>query len=287
MVGRESNPSGIGFSFPRIYLENRFVYVVLSSRAGGMIIGVDLNPCKESKIEHSSYDMYRENRCVAPHLDVEEMAGELTRTLTLVRSGRVRELPNFRLVPDQLLHLRHVALSGEDDPTLAPEFPEALLAVIHVRALGDFPFFKLVLITAGRGLHRPGLRRCLRLLTKADEVWINLDGGTQAYINEINRADFPLEKLLANILLLGRERQVAIRSRFLALNGEGPAVEEIEQYCQRLLDLKNAGAPISLVQIYSADRPDVVRGFGHLPLKALSQIAKSVRQTTGLRAEVS
>jgi hypothetical protein len=33
-----------------------------------------------------------------------------------------------------------------------------------------------------------------------------------------------------------------------AIHGEGPALEEIEQYAQRLLELKNAGAEISLVR---------------------------------------
>jgi hypothetical protein len=53
-----------------------------------------------------------------------------------------------------------------------------------------------------------------------------------------------------------------------------------------LKELKAGGAQISLVQIYSAARPGVNSEWGHLPLRVLSQIAQTVRQTTGLRAEV-
>jgi len=58
------------------------------------------------------------------------------------------------------------------------------------------------------------------------------------------------------------------------------------QYARRLLELKNQGAQISLVQIYSATRPSPNSESGHLPLKVLSRIAQSVRQTSGLPAEV-
>ena len=95
-----------------------------------------------------------------------------------------------------------------------------------------------------------------------------------------------LEKVLTNILSLARQRPVVIQSLFPAINGEEPSLEEIEQYAQRLKELKADGAQISLVQIYSAARPMSHAECGHLPLKTLSHIAQIVRQTTGLKAEV-
>jgi hypothetical protein len=59
-----------------------------------------------------------------------------------------------------------------------------------------------------------------------------------------------------------------------------------KQYALRLKELKEAGAEISLVQIYSATRPMARTGCSHLPLKSLSQIAKMVRRVAGLRAEI-
>jgi wyosine [tRNA(Phe)-imidazoG37] synthetase (radical SAM superfamily) len=203
-----------------------------------------------------------------------------------VRGGRLRERPWCRSLPDELLQLRHVALSGDGEPTLSPKFAEALQAVVHIRALGTFPFFKLVLLTNGTGLDLPHVQKGLRYFTHTDEVWAKLDGGTQTYLNRVNRADVPLEKILSNILMLGRQRPVVIQSLFPSINGEEPPLEEIEQYAFRLRELKNAGAEISLVQIYSATRPTLNSESGHLSLKALSRIAQTVRQVTGLKAEV-
>jgi hypothetical protein len=54
----------------------------------------------------------------------------------------------------------------------------------------------------------------------------------------------------------------------------------------RLKELKEAGARIPLVQIYSATRPTPHSECGHLPLRTLSDIARRVREGSGLRAEV-
>jgi len=213
------------------------------------------------------------------------MAAELKKTLGVVQAGRLRERPWYHSLPDELLQLRHVALSGDGEPTLSPRFSEALQAAVHVRALSGFPF-KIVVLTNGTGLDLPRVQDGLRHLTRSDEVWAKLDGGTQAYVNKVNRSDVPLEKVLSNILALGRQRPVVIQSLFPAIREEGPPLEEIEQYARRLLELKLAGADISLVQIYSATRPSASSDCSHLPLKALSRIAHTVRQTTGLNAEV-
>ena len=274
------------FGAPRDFLDNRFVYCVVSPRARGLSVGVNMNPDKNCNFRCIYCEVQRNGHPLQQELEVEAMAMELKQTLGFVRAGRLRERPWYRALPDELLQLRHVALSGDGEPTLSPRFAEALEAVVHVRALCGFPFFKLVLITNSTGLDLPHVQQGLKYFTRSDEIWAKLDGGTQAYVNKVNRSDVPLEKILSNILMMGRQRPVIIQSLFPAINDEEPPLEEIEQFARRLLELKNAGADISLVQIYSATRPTANSEYGHLPLKVLSRIAQTVRQTTGLRAEV-
>ena len=274
------------FGSARDFLDNRFVCAVVSARARGLSVGINMCPDKNCNFQCVYCEVHRNGEPPEGPLDVEAMAAELKKTLAFVRGGRLRERPWYHTLPDELLQLRHVALSGDGEPTLAPWFAEALQAVVHVRALSGFPFFKLVLLTNATGLDLPQVQQGLKHLTRNDEVWAKLDSGTQAYVNKVNRSAVPLEKILSNILLLARQRPVIIQSLFPAINGEEPPLEEIEAYSQRLLDLKNAGAQISLVQIYSGTRPSPNSQSGHLPLKVLSRIAQTVRQTTGLTAEV-
>jgi wyosine [tRNA(Phe)-imidazoG37] synthetase (radical SAM superfamily) len=283
--GRANGGPETAFGSPRDFLDNRFVYAVVSPRARGLSVGINMNPDKLCNFRCVYCEVHRNGTTGEP-LDVPAMAAELRQTLAFVRSGRLRERPWYRTLPDELLQLRHVALSGDGEPTLSPRFAEALEAVVHVRALSGLPFFKLVLLTNATGLDLPHVQQGLKFFTRSDEVWAKLDGGTQAYVNRVNRSEVPLEKILSNILMLGRQRPVVIQSLFPALGEEEPPLEEIEQYTQRLLELKNSGAQISLVQIYSATRPSANSEFGHLPLRVLSRIAQTVRQATGLPAEV-
>ena len=276
----------IAFDRPRDFLNNRFVYAVISPRARGLTLGVNMNPDKRCNFDCLYCEVDRSTLPEPSALHVDVMATELQRTLAHILQGRLREHPQYQSLPDELLQLRHVALSGDGEPTLSARFGEALQAVVHVRALSGYPFFKLVLLTNATGLDLPQVQQGLKHLTRSDEVWAKLDGGTQAYVNKVNRSAVPLEKILSNILLLARQRPVVIQSLFPAINGEEPPLEEIEAYSRRLLDLKNAGAQISLVQIYSATRPSPNSESGHLPLKVLSRIAQTVRQTSGLTAEV-
>jgi len=283
---RTSSYQETAFGCPRDFLDNRFVYAVVSARARGLSVGVNMSPDKHCNFKCVYCEVHRNEGPYETPLDVEVMAAELKKTLIYVRSGRLRERPWYHALPDELLQLRHVALSGDGEPTLSPRFAEALRAAVHVRAMSGLPFFKLVLLTNATGLDLPQVQQGLKHFTRSDEVWAKLDGGTQAYVNKVNRPSEPLEKILSNILMLSRQRPVIIQSLFPAINGEEPPLEEIEQYAKRLLELKNAGAQIPLVQIYSATRPSPNSESGHLPLKVLSRIAQVVRQTAGLAAEV-
>jgi len=274
------------FGSPRDFLNNRFVYAVISARAHGLSLGVNMNPDRLCSFDCVYCEVDRRPPPREAKLEVDAMAAELHKTLAFVLAGKLRERPWHSALSDELLTLRHVALSGDGEPTLAPDFAEAVESIVHIRALGEFPFFKIVLITNTTGLDRPQVQAGLKHFTKSDEIWAKLDGGTQAYFNRVDRSNVSLEKVLSNILLVARQRPVIIQSLFTAINGEEPALSEIQEYAQRLKDLKSAGADIPLVQIYSATRPTFHAECGHLPLKTLSHIAHTVRSVSGLKAEV-
>jgi len=270
----------------REFFNRRFVYCVISQRAGGLSIGINMNPdqycnfaCVYCEIDRSA------KRHVPPHVDLEVMARELQQTLDLVKSRSMRAL-GYQGVPDELLELKEVALSGDGEPTLSPDFSRIVERVVQLRAAELFPFFKIVLITNCSGLHLPDVQAGLAAFTARDEVWAKLDAGTQGYMDLVNRSGVNLEFVSNNILDLARRRPVIIQSLFTQVDGLGPAEEEVEQFARRLRQLKEAGAQIPLVQIYSAHRPSMDSCVAHLPLKILSSIARRVREVSGLKTEV-
>lgn len=280
----ESPTCEVGFGYPRDFLTNQFVYLVISPRAKGLSIGVNLTPVAKCNLNCVYCEVDRHHDRHSSGLDPDRMVMELRETLELAEGGWLRQWPKYGKLPAELLKVRHVALSGDGEPTLSDHFVEATRAVVQLRRSGR-PF-KIVLVTNSTTLDQPQAQEGLELLSREDEVWAKLDGGTDEYLAQVNGSSASLVKILSNILQVARRRPVIIQSLFPTINGEEPLDSEIEAYAQRLKELKAAGADIPLVQIYSATRPMTRHGYGHLPLRALSQIAQTVRRVAGLRAEV-
>src|SRR6266705_1428426 len=101
------------FGCRRDRLENRFVYAVTSSRARGLSLGVNMNPDKFCNFDCVYCEVARSVKPAESLLDLNVMAAELRRTIADVSHGRLRERPHYQSLPDELLRLRHVALSGD------------------------------------------------------------------------------------------------------------------------------------------------------------------------------
>jgi len=124
------------------------------------------------------------------------------------------------------MQLREVALSGDGEPTLCPNFEQAIETVLRVRSQRA-DFFKIVLISNTAGLLLPEVQRGWRQLAREDEVWLKLEAGTQEYMERVNRpADLTLQNVMANILQIGRERPIVIQSLFPLLDAKSRAARK-------------------------------------------------------------
>jgi hypothetical protein len=94
---------------------------------------------------------------------------------------------------------------------------------------------------------------------------------------------------MTNILELGRQRPVVIQSLFPLLDDKEPWPEEIDEYLERLKELKEGGAKIPLVQLYSAlvfQGPELVQEIlNGLSRKISENKTKSLSAAVGSAAE--
>ena len=271
---------------PISVVRNRFVHVAVSPRARGLTVGINMNPDGRCNFDCVYCEV---DRRLPPHeagLDVPVMILELERILEMVLAGQLHALPGFQSLPEDLQKLRHVALTGDGEPTLCPHFTEVVKAIVHLRALGRFPFFGLVLISNASGLDHAVVEAGLKLFTPSDELWLKLDAGSAGRFERIARTSVPFTRIIDNILRFARTRPVVIQSLFPMLDGNEPTAAEVNDYVARIRELVAGGARISLVQIYSAMRSASHPDCRHLPLRSLSRIAHVVRDGTGLPVEV-
>jgi len=252
-------------------------------------IGVNLNPDQYCNFDCCYCEVQRQvaRKAIGPEaVNAQAVAAELTEALAQVNAGELFRHAPFAALSKENLRLAHVAISGDGEPTLCPNFSEAVECIVHLRAAGIAPYFKLALLTNGTAFDQPGVRAGLRLFTRSDEVWVKLDAGTQAGLERINRTAVPFEQILRNITELGCVRPIVIQSMFVEVDGVLPERSELLEYSRRLLQLKQSGVQISVVQVYSATRPHHTKMCRHLSLRVLSDVASAVHQMTGLRVEV-
>src|ERR1051325_842301 len=91
-----------GFGSPRDFLGNRFVYTCVCRRAHGLSVGINMNPDRLCNFDCVYCYVDRSKPAQESKLDVPVMVAELERTLEWVHSGRMRELPNYRNLPEEL-----------------------------------------------------------------------------------------------------------------------------------------------------------------------------------------
>jgi len=250
------------------------------------MIGVEMNPDQKCNFQCVYCYVERNPSKERRTFNLRAMSTELKDLLQRHRLHRFKELPIFSNVPEELLKLKGVALSGEGEPTLCARFSEVVEEIIHIRSSGQWAEFKIVLITNGTGLNLPAVQQGLRLLSLTDEIWVKLDVGTDQQMRNINHSPVPLDQIVNNIVELGQWRPVIIQSLFCSVNETEPSDEEINDYIQRLLEIRDRGAAIREVQVYSVVRPPSQTGCGRLSLNQLSLVARRIRSETGLSVEV-
>jgi wyosine [tRNA(Phe)-imidazoG37] synthetase (radical SAM superfamily) len=265
----------------RELMQNRYVYAVVSRRARGLSIGVNLNPDKVCNFDCPYCQVDRTMPGGPSAVEVPVLAAELARVLDLVAAGELWTVPPFDTVDPERRHVADIAFAGDGEPTTPREFPDAARAARDERDRRGFTF-PLRLITNATMFHRESVRRAL---ADFDELWCKLDVGTEAYFHLVDGTRLPFVRILDNLRLVARERPIVVQSLFLTFEGKGPDDAEIAAYVGRLRDLLADGGRIDRVQVYTVSRKPADPRVGFLPVARLEEIASLVR-ALGLPAEV-
>jgi wyosine [tRNA(Phe)-imidazoG37] synthetase (radical SAM superfamily) len=268
---------------PRSFEQNRYVYPVISRRAGGVSIGVNLNLDRVCNFDCIYCQVDRSEPGEKEFLDLDRLSAELDATADLVTSGELYELPKFSQTSPSLRRLNDIALSGDGEPTTYRNFDDVIAVCADVRRRHKLDDVKLVLIANASMFHRERVRRGLAMLDAANgEIWAKLDAGTEAYYKLVSRSSIPFARILENLLDAARVRPIVIQSLFMQIRGEPPPPAEQAAYCDRLSEIVAGGGRIKLVQVHTVARPPAEAWVAPLENAQVDDLADLVRNRTGL-----
>jgi wyosine [tRNA(Phe)-imidazoG37] synthetase (radical SAM superfamily) len=261
------------------------VYPVLSRRAGGLSLGINLNPDKVCNFDCIYCQVDRRDESETRFVETDRLLVELEAGLDLVLSGEIYKTEKFSSTPPELRRLNDIALSGDGEPTTYRNFDElvsSIAAAKHRRGLADV---KIVLITNASMFHRPHVARGLATLdANQGEIWAKLESGTEAYYRLVERTTIPFRQILDNIADAARVRPLVIQSLFMRIAGEPPPQAELEAFCDRLSEIVASGGQIKLVQVYTVARRPAESFVAPLADAEVDAIAALVAARTGLPA---
>ncbi|MFV8823636.1 radical SAM protein [Thauera sp. WH-2] len=263
-----------------------YVYPVLSRRAGGVSVGINLNPNNACNW-HCAYcqvpDLVRGK---APDIDLLLLEHELSGFLADLIHGDWME----RFVPEGSRVIRDIAFSGNGEPTSAEVFAEAVDRVLRVRdAFGlAADAVPVRLITNGSLLAQARVQDGVRRLgAGGGEVWFKVDAGTTAGIERINGVRLEPAAVARNLARCAELCPTWVQTCVFRWDGAAPEEAELDAY----LDvLAQAGiARLKGVLLYGVARPSRQPEAVHvarLSEAEIEQIAERIRQK-GLTVRVS
>lgn len=268
----------------RSYIDMTYVYPVVSRRARGVSVGINLNPNNACNWHCAYCQVPGLVRGAAPVIDEALLEREL--------EGFLHELIHGRFmaehVPEDARVIRDIAFSGNGEPTGCATFSRIVKRVVETRNVAGLGHVPIRLITNGSQVDKADVQAGLRQLAEAGgEVWFKLDAGTQADIARINGVSIRPESHARRLALCASLCPTWVQTCMFRWDGKVPSEDFVGSY---LTLLEQAGlASLKGVLLYGLARqsfqPEAIH-LQQLSADELETVAGRLRQK-GLAVAVS
>ncbi len=264
----------------------KYVYPVVSRRAGGLSVGINLNTNNACN--------WRCIYCQVPNLvrgaplpvSLPDLKFELTSFLQKILVGNYLS----EEIPEEMRRLNDIAFSGNGEPTSSPNFSDVVELVAQARSdLSVDASVKTVLITNGSLIHQKDVQHGIRQLkTITGEVWFKVDSVTKEGVARINDSPFSLRKTSSNLETVASLCDTWIQTCVFDFDGLPPSEHEQNSYLKFLRDVA-LNAKVRGVLLYGVARksyqPEAPR-ISRLDLSWLESFSKKILDL-GLAVKIS
>ncbi len=256
----------------------RYVYPVVSRRAGGISVGINLNPNNACNWRCIYCQVPELTRGTAPVIDLLQLQVELLDFLHELLHGEFMQ----QRVPEGMRRINDIALSGNGEPTSSAEFAAVIALIAKARnAVALSATVKTVLITNGSLMHRETVQHGLGELAKINgEVWFKLDRASAAGMLRINDTQASMDKVRAHLTTAMSLCPTWLQTCWFALDGESPSPQDEDDYLAFIAALLSDGQPLQGVLLYGLARPSLqaeAPRLSALPKENLEAFAQRIR----------
>ncbi len=252
----------------------KYIYSVISRRAGGLSIGINLNINNACNWQCIYCEIPNLTRGSPPPIELDVLENELRLFLHDIIHGDYME----RNVAIEDRHLKDIAFSGNGEPTSAAEFPQVILIVKKILQEYDLLHkIKIRLITNGSLMHEASVLKSIEMLEEINgEVWFKVDAATEETIKIINQVNLKPNQILERLLNTANICPTFVQTCIFMINGKSPDEKDIDAYIELINKAKKI---IKGVHLYGLARPSLqprAKDLGRISEEELKNIAKKL-----------
>ena len=235
-----------------------YVYPVVSRRAGGVSLGINLSPNNACNWQCVYCQVPDLKVGVSPRADIPLLKQELDSFLAqLVHSDYMQ-----KHVPEDCRTLQDIAFSGNGEPSTCPNFSDAVQVVVEVMDKYELAI-PLRLITNGSSVHKAGVQQGLkRMVAYQGEVWFKVDGIGEQRTQSINGVSIKPDWQLKQLQAVANVCSVKLQTCLLQAQSEDDKF--VEGYLAWLKQALAQGIKLEGVMLYGLARPSMQQGGDQL-----------------------
>ncbi|MFM7481589.1 MAG: radical SAM protein [Candidatus Methylopumilus sp.] len=252
----------------------KYIYSVISRRAGGLSIGINLNVNNACNWQCIYCEIPNLTRGSPPPIELDVLENELRLFLHDIIHGDYMQ----KNVAIEDRHLKDIAFSGNGEPTSAAEFPQVILIVKKI--LQEFDLLqkiKIRLITNGSLMHEASVLKSIEMLEEINgEVWFKVDAATEETIKTVNQVNLKPNQILERLLNTAKICPTFVQTCIFMINGKSPDDKDIDAYIELINKAKKI---IKGVHLYGLARPSLqprAGDLGRISEEELKNIAKKL-----------
>lgn len=259
----------------RRIFKSKYIYPVVSRRADGLSIGVNLNTNSACNWQCIYCEVPNLKRGKPEPIDLTLLKEELIYWLNQVIN---KDFLDKHTEPGTLL--RDIAFSGNGEPTAAKEFGAAVKIVME--QIHSFQLESTVtvrLITNGSYLDHSSTQKAWNQLENLNrEIWFKIDAIDSIESKRINQINISKKSVVSNLKSSIKISPTIIQTCVLKINNELPSMQAINHYIEFLKPFENS---LKAIHLYSLARPTEQQSSNfieRLSYDELQSIADNIKQ---------
>jgi len=232
----------------RNIFQGKYIYPVVSRRAGGLSLGINLNTNNACNWQCIYCEVPNLVRGKPEPINLQELESELDYWLDqIINKSFLSQYTKSRT------EFKDIAFSGNGEPTASKQFKDVI--GILIKKIKEYKLDKKIiirLITNGSYMAKPVIEESLALISHFNrEIWFKIDRMNKDDIQAVNQVNLSLATIKKNLEAALKNSPTVIQTCLFRLNDKLPSLESLDAYTNFL---KPYEKKIKGIHLYSLAR---------------------------------